>query len=45
MSQSPSMVSEDDNRDDVYLVQDDLGGRLGRARGERPRKEIPSASS
>jgi hypothetical protein len=30
MSQSPSIVPEDDNRD-VYLVLDDFGGRLGRA--------------
>jgi hypothetical protein len=30
MSQSPSIVPEDDNRD-VFLVLDDFGGRLGRA--------------
>jgi hypothetical protein len=30
MSQSPSIVPEDDNRD-VYLVLDDFGGRVGRA--------------
>jgi hypothetical protein len=30
MSQSPSIVPEDDNRE-VYLVLDDFGGRIGRA--------------
>jgi len=30
MSQSPSLVPEDDNRE-VYLVLDDFGGRIGRA--------------
>jgi hypothetical protein len=30
MSQSPSIVPEDSDQD-IYLVLDDFGGRLGRA--------------